>query len=460
LAQEPAPALDGQPHLRVPRHERLVLDNGVTLTIVPRHDVPLVAFSAVLRGGALGDPPGKAGLAALVAGLLEKGSGSRNAFAFADAVEGAGGSLHVTAGAEHLALSGQFLSRNQQPMLRLLADALLAPHFAAEELEKVRARNIELIKAAKDSDPSELLPAYGRAFLFGDHPYGSPVGGSEASLASILARDVLEYYRAQLGAERLALIFAGDVDARYLKKAVVTALGAWRPAGEQTRQLPAPSRATDRRVLLIDAPGSAQSYFWVAGLGVDKRYPQRAALDLVNALYGGRFTSLLNSELRIRTGLTYGATSSFMRGSVPGEFAIRSSVQTRHTARALELTLGTLARLKSTGVSQEMLDSARAYVLGQYPLSFETAADWAHAFGELEVYGLAPDYIESYHAALAAVTLGDTRRVIAEAFPEPEQMAIVAIADAAQTRRQLAGFGPLTEMPFTLPSFAAPGPAH
>src|SRR6516165_7723453 len=92
LAQELAPAVGGQPQLRVPRHERLVLDNGVALTIVPRHDVPLVAFSAVLRGGALGDPPGKAGLAALVAGLLEKGSGSRNAFAFADAVEGAGGS--------------------------------------------------------------------------------------------------------------------------------------------------------------------------------------------------------------------------------------------------------------------------------------------------------------------------------------------------------------------------------
>jgi predicted Zn-dependent peptidase len=211
-------------------------------------------------------------------------------------------------------------------------------------------------------------------------------------------------------------------------------------------------------VLLIDAPGSAQSYFWVAGLGVDRRYPQRAALDLTNVLYGGRFTSLLNSELRIRTGLTYGATSSFTRGSVPAEFAIRSSVQTRHTARALELTLRSLSRLESTGVSQDMLDSARAYVLGQYPLSFETAADWAHAFGELEVYGLAPDYIESYHAALRAVTLEHTRTVIAEAFPDPERMAIVLIADAAQTRRQLAGFGPLTEMPFTLPSFAAHRP--
>ena len=145
---------------------------------------------------------------------------------------------------------------------------------------------------------------------------------------------------------------------------------------------------------------------------------------------------------------------------MPAEFAIRSSVPTRHTARALELTLRTLARLKSTGVSGDMLESARSYVLGQYPLSFETAADWAHAFGELETYGLAPDYIGSYYAALRAVTLEHTRAVIAEAFPEPERMAIVVIADAAQTRRQLAGFGPLTEIPFTLPSFAARGPAH
>jgi predicted Zn-dependent peptidase len=184
--------------VQVPVHERFVLDNGITLVIVPRRDVPLVAFNAVLRGGALGDPVAKPGVASLLAGLLEKGAGKRDAFAFADAVEGVGGSFSAGANAESISVRGQFLARDQQLMLELLADALLCPRFESEELETLSARHIEMIKAAKDADPSELIGLYARSFLFDGHPYGRPVIGSESSLAAITHQDVLEYYSAKL----------------------------------------------------------------------------------------------------------------------------------------------------------------------------------------------------------------------------------------------------------------------
>ena len=97
----------------------------------------------------------------------------------------------------------------------------------------------------------------------------------------------------------------------------------------------------------------------------------------MNTLYGGRFTSILNTELRIKSGLSYGASSSFVRGSVPGEFAIRSFTQTENTGKALDLALETLDKLKHGAIEPAMLESARAYVLGQYPLRLETAANWA-----------------------------------------------------------------------------------
>ena len=106
----------------------------------------------------------------MVAGLLEKGAGERGAYAFADVVEGVGGSFGAGAGPEAISVRGQFLARDQQLMLELLADALLRPLLAAEELEELAARHIELIKAAKDSDPSELIGTYGRALLFGEPP--------------------------------------------------------------------------------------------------------------------------------------------------------------------------------------------------------------------------------------------------------------------------------------------------
>ena len=137
--------------VHVPPHERYALNNGITLIIVPRRDVPLVAFNAVLRGGALDDPTAKPGVASMLAGLLEKGAGKRDAFAFADAVEGVGGSFNAGANAESISVRGQFLARDQHLMLELLADALLRPRFDAEELEILSERHIEMIKAAKDA---------------------------------------------------------------------------------------------------------------------------------------------------------------------------------------------------------------------------------------------------------------------------------------------------------------------
>jgi zinc protease len=443
--------------VRVPEHERLSLGNGASLILAPRRDVPLVAFNVLLRGGALADPASRPGVASLVAELLQKGAGERNAYAFADALEGVGGSFGAAAGPEAISVRGQFLARDQRLMLELVADALLRPLLEQGELEDLAARHIELIKAAKDSDPAELIGTYGRALLFADHPYGRPVFGSEASLAAIEREDARRYYDGQFGADRLILVLAGDIDADLLARGAAESFSGWPRTSVRPPALARPRALAGRRVLLVDCPGSAQTYFWIGNVGVDKRYPRRAALDLVNTLFGDRFTSLLNTELRIKSGLSYGARSSFARGSVPGEFALRSFAQTENTGRALELSLRTLERLHSEGVRPEMLDSARAYILGQYPLGLETAADWAAMLGEIELYGLGKSYVDDYPAQLAAVGVGEAQAVIEEAFPRSDAVAIVAIGDARRIRSAVAGYGPLSEMSLTDPEFSAPG---
>jgi predicted Zn-dependent peptidase len=440
--------------VRTPEHERLSLGNGAVLILVPRRDVPLVAFNAVLRGGGLADPASRPGVASLVAGLLEKGAGERNAYAFADVVEGAGGSFGAMADPEAITVRGQFLARDQQLMMELLADALLRPALDGEELEDLAARHIELIKAAKDSDPAELIGTYGRAFLFADHPYGRPVFGSEASLAATDREDVLRYYDGQFGAERLILVLAGDFDADLLARMAAESFSRWPQTATAVPTLARPRPVAGRRVLLVDFPGSAQTYFWIGNVGVEKRYPRRAALDLVNTLFGGRFTSLLNTELRIKSGLSYGARSGFARGSVPGEFSLRSFAQTENTSRALDLALQTLERLRREGVTREMLASARGYMLGQYPLGLETATDWAAMLAEIELYRLGRGYIDDYPAQLAAVGVAEAQAVIEEAFPPADSVAIVAIGDAARIRGVLAGYGPVSQMALTDPEFS------
>src|SRR5260221_203520 len=133
----------------VPPHQRLTLPNGLRLILVPRHDIPLVAFDLLMRGGARFDPRGRAGTAALVADLLTHGAGARDAYAFADAVEGAGGFFDAEAREGAIQVRGQFLARDSLLMLELLGDAVLRPHFAPGELENLRARRIEGLKAGK-----------------------------------------------------------------------------------------------------------------------------------------------------------------------------------------------------------------------------------------------------------------------------------------------------------------------
>lgn len=440
--------------VKVPAHQRFVLPNGLTVILVPKKDVPLIAFSGFVRGGVLADPPGKPGVASLVAGLLDRGAGKRNAFEFADAVEGVGGSFNAAAGAEAISIGGQFLARDRALMIELLSDALMRPHLDPKELTSYRDREIEFIKSAKDSDPSQIVGIYGRAALFGQHPFGRPQGGSERSLASINHDDVVGYHTQYFGADRAALVFAGDLDPKWMKQALTKAFGGWAKAKSRAPELVPAPRATGRRVVLIDSPGAVQTYFWLGNVGVDRHYSGRPALDLVNTVYGGRFTSILNTELRIKSGLSYGASSRFTRGSVPGEFAIRSFVKTENTGKALDLTLETLERLKHDPLAQDMLESARAYVLGQFPLQLETAAHWASTLADLEFYGLGKDYIEGYAPALARVDLAEAAAVTADAFPRPTDLVFVLIGDAAKIRETAARYGPVTEMQLAQPDFA------
>jgi predicted Zn-dependent peptidase len=440
--------------VRIPPHRREVLPNGVQLVLLPREEVPLVAFEVLVRGGARLDPGGRAGVASLTAELLRHGAGARDAYAFADTLEGSGGSLDADAGAEAVLLHGQFLAGDTGLMLELLADALQRPHLGAAEFATLQTRRIEFIKAAKDSDPQSMIGHYGRALLYPEHPYGAPVGGSEASLARIGVQDVRAYYAQHFGADRLTLVFAGDFEPDRLRGQVEAAFGDWRRADAPLPPVPEPAPVTGRRVLLVDAPDCAQGYFWLANLGVARDFEPRAALETVNTAFGGSFGSMLMQALRTRTGLTYSAHSEFRRGTVAGGFAISSFADGARTGRAIGISLGTLDALKQRGLSAEALDSARNYLVGQYPLGFETAADWAAALGELALHGLPDSHIDDYGPALLRVDAQQARAVVAQAFPDSADLAIVLIGDSRLLRRQAARFGTLTERALSAPDFA------
>jgi zinc protease len=440
----------------LPKPATVYMKNGAKLLLVERRDLPLVSFSAWLRGGALGAPAGKEGLAALTAELLQKGAGSRDARQFAEAVDGVGGSLQVLPTLEALVINGQFMSRDTGLMVELLTDMLTRPRFAQDELEKTRERMVSEIAAAKDGDPRALINAYFQAFHFASHPYGAPVGGSEASLPGLTREDVLAYAKNHLGADRLVLSVVGDFDAKALAAKLESALGGWSPAATPAPEVPPTGPSKGRRVLLVDKPDATQTYFWLGNTGIARNDPDRVTVKLAETVLGGRFTSLLNTELRVKSGLSYGANAFFMRNSWPGPVVIASYTKTESTGRAIDMALDVLGRYRKAGMDGAMLDSARAYVLGQFPPTLETGAQVASKLSELSFYGLNANDVNDFARAASAATPDRVRTVIQRTLPAPEDLTVVLIGKAAAIRDVARKYGPVTEMKISDKRFSPP----
>jgi predicted Zn-dependent peptidase len=440
--------------VRLPEFERVTLGNGAELALMPKRDTPLVAMQVVVRGGSLADAPGREGTAALLAELMQKGAGARDGAQFAEAIESVGGELVIAAGAESLSLSASFLARDLGLMIGLASDALLRPRLTAAEFDKVRERAIQSIAAAKDADPRELVGEYGDAWLFRGHPYGRPVGGSEESLATVTLDDLKRHYEAQVRGDRLIIAVVGDFDVTDVRRRLEAAFGS---LGRAEGKAPAATRAPSvegRRVLLVDKPGAAQTYFWLGNVGASRTDPERTAQAVVNTVFGGRFTSMLNTELRIKSGLTYGARSNFDRLAEPGAFSITSFTATESTVQALDLALATLDRLHAEGMDAATLESARTYLLGQFPPTIETNGALAGRLTDLLLYGLGPDDVNEFAARVTAVDAAAAKRTVGQAFPQSRNLAIVLIGDAARIREPVGKYGPVTEMKITDPRFA------
>ncbi|MGI9222426.1 MAG: M16 family metallopeptidase [Woeseiaceae bacterium] len=437
----------------LPEVGRIELDNGVVLILHEKEDVPLIGLEAIILGGAVSDPDGFEGTANLLAGLLEKGAGERNAAEFAEAVDSVGGELSASASTESISISAEFMARDVDLMVELLADMLRRPKLDDDEVRKLRDRSIAEFGAAKDGNVRGLTPIYGNAFLFGAHPFGRSLAGSEESLARITAADVRDYYENHFGGNRLIIAVAGDFEASAMAGKLNAAFADWGPVDGALPEPEVPELGAGRRVLLVDKPGTAQSYFWIGNVGVGLNYDSRAELDIANTLFGGRFTSMLMDELRTKAGLTYGASSSLRRHSIGGSVAMISYTKTDTTVEAIDLAVSLLEKLREEGVADDMIESGKNYILGQYTPRFETAAQLAGQFAGLESYGLDESYVNDYGAAVAAADGETIRSVINGVYPATDDLVFAIIGDAEKIREQVAKYGPVTEMSITDPRF-------
>jgi zinc protease len=410
-------AVAAESKLKLPQYKKVKLQNGMTVLLMEQHEVPIINFDLKIRAGTISDPAGREGLASLTADLLRKGTTRRTADQIAAELDFVGGSLDFGSSYDYAVGEAEFLKKDIALGLDLLSDLLINPTFPQSEFDKLQKQRIDAIKDAKDS-ASEVINTYFRAFLYSNHPYARPTIGDERSLAAVKRDDVVKFYQAHYAPSNVILAVVGDFSTEEMERQLREKFGSWKKeTASNSIKLAEPKPFTGKKLLLVDKPDSTQTFFVIGNVGISRTNPDRVGIGLVNTLFGGRFTSMLNSELRINSGLTYGARSSFSRQLVPGPFVISTYTANPSTEKALDMALDILKRLHDQGITEDQLKSAKTYIKGQYSTTIETPEQLASLLTELEFYGLDESEINDFFTRIDAFTVADARRVIKQYFP-------------------------------------------
>ncbi|MCX6569643.1 MAG: pitrilysin family protein [Candidatus Aminicenantes bacterium] len=439
---------------QLPAPEKFVLKNGLTVYHLRNSDLPVVSFRMVVRGaGSAYEPAASEGAAGLAAALMMKGTSKMGADAIAEALDFMGANLGITASEEYAQVDGDSLAEHFPRLMEIAAGCLTDPAFAADEFEKERSLTIDGLKAAKDN-PGSAVPYYFQKAYFGSHPMGYLASGTETSLKTMTTQAVKDFYKKRFRPGRAVAAVVGDIEKAKLVPLLEGTIGRMtNPAGRAPADtIPALPRPKGRKLLLIDKPDATQAYFMLGAPGYAMGDKVTAAASAMNTLFGGRFTSWLNTELRIKRGLTYGAGSNARTWAAGGLFTVSSYTKNDKIGEMLGIVFDLLEKGAKEGFSAEELESSRNYILGQFPPTLEKNASKAGAYVRLAFYKLGFDQYDKYLNEVGRLTPALVKAAAAALLPQ-EDFVLVVVGKAAEIRPLLAKYGTWQEKKITDPDF-------
>jgi zinc protease len=446
IRPEPGPPRD----YHFPRFERAKLSNGMTVVHAHVPGRALLAAHLILPGGGWTEPPDQAGVSVLAGRAMPEGTQRLSAIEFIEASERLGAEIHADASWESLNVTLEVPRSKFGPALALMAEMAFEPAFPGEEVDRLRDERMnDLLQAW--SDPRRRAERVFPETIFApETPYSRPLAGIQTTVRPLDRDAVVERHGRIADASRGTLVVAGDLAGVELERLAEEHFGQ-RPAAaspDQTNGTMAAGHPAGARIVLVDRPSSAQSELRIGHIGVPRKNPDFHAISVLNAILGGTFNSRLNRVIREEKGYSYGIHSSFEMRRRAGPFAVRCAVETAVTVQALEETLRILRDMLDIAPEPDELKVARDYLVGVFPLRFETAGQVAAALSGLVVFELPDDELDRYRPAVAAVD-ADAVTAAARKHIRPNDLSVVIIGDASEVEAPLhaAGLGELTVIP-------------
>jgi len=436
-------AAQAQNNFKVPPYEKFKLKNGLTVYLMEQHEVPLIYTSTVFDAGSTQDGD-RYGLASMTADALLFGTKKYTKAQIEEATDYVGANLSSGAGKENARISMSFATKDADKMLDILQEVLVNPNFDAPEFDKHKQRTLLQLTQQKES-PRAVIGNYFNKMVFDKHPYATPTDGITSTITKIDPADAKAFYKKNYTTDRAAIAIVGDFKTADMKKRITALLGDWKTEKATAAKGSAPKiDFPNSRVLLVNKGDARETTFLIGGKGVAYDNPDYIPVLVVNTILGGRFTSWLNDALRVNSGLTYGAGSRFSRYKQGGTFYISTFTKNSTTVPAIDMALQVLDSLHRSGLNQEILASAKAYVKGDFPPNYESAGALAGLLSDMFTYDFDENYINTFQNKVDGMTVAQANDMIAKYFPK-EKLQFVLVGKADEIRDGVKKYGAITE---------------
>jgi zinc protease len=394
------------------------------------HELPLVRVQVALTTGAADEPVERDGLTNFATELLARGAAGRTRAQLDAAFDALGAGLEIVTDLDGAYFELTVLKVKLDAALALMANVLTRPDFPSDEADKLKREIKAQLDEMRDDDGSLARRFFQRA-MFGAHPYGRTVVGTERSLDALTVDEARAWHARAIRRENLLIGFAGDLDAREAEEATLRHFAAIPDGGAPPARYPAPPPVRARRLTLVDKPDRTQSQILIGQPAPAWGEADYWPLHVATTAFGGTFTARLMNEVRSKRGLSYGASARIGRGRGRKALVVHVFPSLEQTPETLELVLGLWRDWVTEGITAEELAFAQGYLASSFAFNLATPEDRLELRTAVEVAGLDGDYAARYPERVRAVTLDETRRVMREHLsPRDLEVCVVSTASA------------------------------
>jgi zinc protease len=435
LDRSKMPEVGAPPALSLPPLARTTLSNGLKVVLAERHSVPVVEFDLIVDAGHAADSLATPGTSNLTLAMLNEGTRTRDALQIAARAESLG--AHIGAGSS---LDTSYITLNAitsrlSDSLELFSDVLLNPTFPGKELERLKTQSLASIQQSKSAPlgiASRLFPR----LIYGDgHAYSNPFSGigTEETVTAMTVDDLKAFYRRWVRPDNATLLIVGDTTLAQIKPLLEQRLAAWKAPREPlpVKQLGVIPLQPKPRVFLVNRTGSEQSLVMAVELAPPRKAPDNVALETVNTILGGSFSSRINMNLRQDKHWSYGAGTSLIDAKGQRIFQSAALVQTDKTADSLHEMLQELRDLPGARPATEQeIRFAKDTMVRSLPGENETAGQVAGSYADILTYGLPDSYFNDLVGEVEALTPPQVQAAATE-LVHPEGLTWIVVGDLA-----------------------------